>query len=72
MEKFVLLRQKFVPNQLPKDNSSVVLPLFLMVLHAKDIWCSGAMKIYLCIIISVQNINCLWILRNHPIGKRFT
>ena len=36
--KFILLCQRFTPCQLCKDNIPIVLPLFLMLLHAKNIW----------------------------------
>ena len=39
--KFVfasMLRQRFTPRQLSEDNRPIVLPLFLLLLHAKDIW----------------------------------
>ena len=32
--------QRFTPHQLSKDNRHIVLLLFLMFLHAKDIWCN--------------------------------
>ena len=38
MESSFLLRQGFTTHQLSKDNRPIVFPLFLMLLHAKDIW----------------------------------
>ena len=38
VESSFLLRQRFTPRQLSKDNRPIVLLLFLMFPHAKDIW----------------------------------
>ena len=38
VESSFLLRQRFTPRQLSKDNRPIFLLLFLMFLHAKDIW----------------------------------
>ena len=38
VESSFLLRQRFTPRQLSKDNRPIVLLLFLTFLHAKDIW----------------------------------
>ena len=38
VESSFLLRQRFTPHQLSRDNRPIVLLLFLMLLHTKDIW----------------------------------
>ena len=38
VESSFLLRQRFTPCQLSKDNRPIVLLLFFIFLHAKDIW----------------------------------
>ena len=38
VESWFQLCQRFMPCQLSEDNRHIVLPLFLVLLHAKDIW----------------------------------
>ena len=38
VESFLLLHKRFTACQSSKDNRPIVLPLFLMLLYAKDIW----------------------------------
>ena len=38
--KFVFAHQRFTLRQLSKDNRPIGLPLLLMFLHTKDIWCN--------------------------------
>ena len=39
--KVFVMPKVYTPHQLCEDNSTIVLPLFLMLLHTKDIWCKN-------------------------------